>query len=129
MSAQPAPLPGEARWLAPTVKRLNELLALPENWDSYGAARVDPRAIDHALRLLGITMHPETPPPAVVPTPHGGVQLEWHQKTVDLEIEVPPVGALHVAYENFATGVNWEDDLQIDLAPLAQVLADLQPSR
>ena len=61
-----------------------------------------------ALQLLAATMRPATPAPIVVPTVRGGLQLEWHQRDVDLEVEVPPSGAVQVAYENLAEGREWE---------------------
>jgi len=31
---------------------------------------------------------PTTPPPIIVPTVRGGIQLEWHTKGIDIEVYV-----------------------------------------
>jgi hypothetical protein len=119
------PLGAVPAWLQSTVRRLEYLLRLPDDWDSHDAVHVDPRAAGQVVRLLAATMRPDTPPPTIVPTPRGGVQLEWHYSDVDLEIEVPPAGALHVAYENTVEQQDWEADLRFDLTRLVQALAAL----
>jgi hypothetical protein len=115
----------EPAWLRPAMARLEYLLSLPENWDSYQAARIDPRAVGNAIRLLAATRRPGAFPTAIVPTVRGGVQLEWHVRNVDLEVEVPAVGALHVAYENHDTGRAWELDLRFDFTALVDALAEI----
>lgn len=112
-------------WLPTTARALVVLLRLPPNWDSYGAGEIEPDAVVHALALLTVTMRPDTPAPAVVPTPHGGVQLEWHTRESDLEVEITPTGRLHVAYENHLDGHEWEDELNSELDPLRRYLEEL----
>ena len=87
-------------WLKPVVKVMSELLNLPENWDSYGACRISPAATAFALQLLSETMQTDTPVPALVPTSGGGVQLEWHTRGIDLEVEIRSPGRLYVSYED-----------------------------
>ena len=41
-----------------------------------------------ALNILKDVMRPRTPIPQVVPSSVGGVQLEWHEKGIDLELHV-----------------------------------------
>jgi hypothetical protein len=40
------------------------------------------------LEILKGIMRPRTPLPQVIPSAAGGVQLEWHEKGVDLELHV-----------------------------------------
>jgi hypothetical protein len=115
----------DAAWVVGTVQRLHHLLQLGQAWDSYGAAPIDPRAARTVLQLLAVTMRPDTPAPTVMPTVRGGLQLEWHQPDVDLEVEVPPSGAILIDYENFAEGREWEGALRSNLAALAEALAKL----
>jgi hypothetical protein len=122
--AQDTPVP----WLLPTVRELRALLALPDGWNSYRAARIDPGAILTALELLAQTMTPTTPAPSVVPMSRGGVQLEWHEQGVDLEVSVDPDGHVMAAYEN-EQGTEWEDDLTERHARLAEALAELASRR
>jgi hypothetical protein len=58
----------------------------------------------------------------------GGVQLEWHEQGVDLEVSVDPDGHVMAAYEN-EQGTEWEDDLTERHARLAEALAELASRR
>jgi len=71
---------------------MESLLGLQPNWDSYNACGLKTLAIETALGILERVMGPSTPPPTVVPTVEGGIQLEWHQNNIDLEVEVNPEG-------------------------------------
>jgi hypothetical protein len=107
------------------AQTLSSLLALPTNWDSYGARPIDPQCVAYALNLLRSTMRPETPAPAVVPTSLGGVQIEWHTKGLDLEIEIRSPGQSYVLYEDHRDGAKWEGEIAADLAPLRQLISNL----
>ena len=87
-------------WLEQNEATLEELLKLPANWNSYGAAPIRPDAVEAARDVLGKIVRSDTPPPAVVPTVRGGIQLEWHTQGIDLEIEIPEPGQFHVWYED-----------------------------
>lgn len=39
-------------WLRPTVGAMQELLALPANWDSYDAPKIDPSIVTAALDFM-----------------------------------------------------------------------------
>ena len=85
-------LPGytdpNAAWLTPTIEKLNELQRLTATDWSVGAKPADASAIKSTLELLTKILANDTPPPSVVPTWDGGVQVEWHRNGIDLEIEV-----------------------------------------
>ena len=119
---------GNASWLLPTAKALCELLALPADWDSYGALPVKPSRVFAALELLLGIMGDDSPKPSVVPTSRGGVQLEWHMGGIDLEIEVLSSLRFHVAFEDSASGEEWEREIGSDLSPLASCIARLSRS-
>jgi hypothetical protein len=111
-------------WLIPVVKVIGELLNLPENWDSYGARPINPTATAFALQLLSETMRTDTPVPAVVPTSSGGVQLEWHARGIDLEVEIRSPSRLYVSYEDHRHSVEWEGELTSDLTRLGDFLSE-----
>jgi hypothetical protein len=71
-----------------TVRIFIELLELPRGWNSYNAKQIRKENVNAAISLLGRIMRPGTPPPIVVPTVRGGVQLEWHTNGVNLEIAI-----------------------------------------
>lgn len=102
---------GKPRWLEPIVTRLRELIALPTNWDSYGAAPIRLSIVAHVIRLLAHLMGRETPLPHLVPTKKGGIQFEWPGLAMDLEVEVHATGQVEVYCEDLQTGERWEGDL------------------
>lgn len=109
-------------WLPGFAQCLDQLLSLPENWDSYGAARISPAVVKPAVRVLLDHLPSQGAPPQVVPTNSGGLQFEWHEQSVDLEIEIFPVGEPVVYYFNRATDTEWEAPLSDCSAALKEVL-------
>ncbi|MEW6074322.1 MAG: hypothetical protein AB1726_17230 [Planctomycetota bacterium] len=82
-------------------QRLESLLRLAPGWDSYGAPPISWRAVESAVRLLvSLRSHP---PPSVVPTAEAGVQLEWHQGDIDIELECSPSGHAHLFAEDIGS--------------------------
>lgn len=80
--------PPDRKWQIEVQERLLEYVKLPRGWDSYGALPVTWEAGMFALSVLNEVMRNRTPIPQVVPSSAGGVQLEWHEKGVDLELHV-----------------------------------------
>lgn len=116
----------EPAWIAPTAGALADLLELPSNWNSYGAHPVDAALIQTAFGLLvNAGSEWEFPPPIVVPTSRGGVQLEWHTRGIDLELEVKPDGRHHLFFEDLLHQTEWEGDVDANTEPLATALAEL----
>lgn len=113
------------RWVQPTVENLLATLELEPNWDSYGGPPVEKKSIEGAISLLLATMNEDSPPPAVVPTSAGGVQLEWHQGGVDLEIEVRPTGSAHVYSRDHQSGAEWEGEIPNDAERLRGTILTL----
>jgi hypothetical protein len=78
--------------LSPTVLKSVEavvdLLSLPPGWNSYSARPIEHQSAKQAIQLLAEYLKPGTPPPSVVPTVRGGIQLEWHTAGADLEIYI-----------------------------------------
>ena len=97
-----------APWAEPTLRAVGGLFTLPTDWDSYGARAPDPACVLAAWQMLTAVMRDDTPPPAVVPTARGGVQLEWHRNGVDLEVEVATPRTFLMSFEADASGEAWE---------------------
>jgi hypothetical protein len=87
-------------WLKYTVDRLSTLSQLRNNWDSYGALPIELTAHMSAAQLLGLIMSDDIPLPDIVPTPSGGIQIEWHMLNIDIEIEITANGHLSVFFED-----------------------------
>ena len=102
---------GPVSWISEAVDSLNSLLALEENWDSYGARKVGPEAAFAAIVLLHHVMDDRTPAPSIIPTPSGNIQLEWHRSKIDLEVEVTPSKTYFISYEDISGLTDpYEDD-------------------
>ena len=120
-AATGSPLPG---WHGPTKERMARLLQLPENWDACGARRIEPATVDASMMLLTRVMGDSTPTPSVVPT-RGGIQLEWHTRGIDLEVEfLSPERVLGI-FEDLRNRTSWEEDLSNDLKPLVGAIVSL----
>jgi hypothetical protein len=102
---------------------MRKLSLLRDNWDTYGAPRIDPAMINGALTLLQQVMRSDTPAPSVVPTSRGGVQLEWHTNGIDMELEFLTPTHSHLMFEDQRSGTAWEADLISDFTQFAQTIA------
>lgn len=80
--------PPERKWQIEVQKHLLKYVKMQPGWDSYGAPRIGWDAGMFALSILNDVMRTRTPIPQVVPSGAGGVQLEWHQKGIDLELHI-----------------------------------------
>ena len=85
-----APELRDAKWFLPTRDALAALLSdsdigIPNSLPSEAS-------VLGALTILAKILDSGAPPPSVVPTYEGGVQVEWHRNGVDLEIEISPDG-------------------------------------
>lgn len=115
----------DSSWLSPMLNSLREVLALPANWDSYGAHPVDLKAVAFAIEFLIQVMRKDTMVPVVVPTVKGGIQLEWHARGIDLEMEVSPQGRCFVSYQSSRDHTEWEGDLNYNLDRLYAAIPQL----
>lgn len=115
-------------WVEPVLRSLVQFLMLPPNWDSYQGHAVHPANVWAAWHLLLAIMRDDLPPPSLVPTARGGVQIEWHTRGIDLEIEVADPARFLVSFEDAQTGENWEKEIGEDASALAAWVAKLGPS-
>lgn len=90
------------------VARVNELLTLRANWDSYGGRPVSIPAAMDAISWLSDSAVPGLPAPSVVPGSDGSIQLEWHIHDIDLEILFSPSARPEFVYENHESGAEEE---------------------
>jgi hypothetical protein len=95
------------------VSRLNELLRLEDNWDSYGASQPSEASAVQLFNVLHSVTTPNTPAPAIVPSPHGHFQAEWHRNGADLEVEVVTPTKILVSYSDATTA--WDEELSFDV--------------
>lgn len=84
---------GDEGWCDITLYIQSRVMKIPfdleENWDSYGGHPITQDVIN---AVTDFWIHiPYNLTPQVVPTTKGGLQLEWHLKGTDIEIEFYPL--------------------------------------
>jgi len=108
-----------APWFMPLLNKICELGELPLNWDSYGARSIDLRTATFAVSILFEFLSESDPLPSVVPTSCGGIQLEWHEGGVDLEIEIQSPSSVDMSITD---GERDEDLEQVDFQTIQENL-------
>jgi hypothetical protein len=115
----------EPPWLRSTARALASLLNLKPGWNSYAAPQIDRAAVIKALQLLDQTMPDLAPPPSVVPSSRGGVQLEWHTHGIELEVLILSSGEFSVYFENLHTNDITETEFVSDASTMGNALGML----
>ena len=91
--------------MTPPDVQLGLMLDLPENWDGYGADRIDPQVVEVAqefVRLLVAVRGSDNL--HVSPAPDGGVGVEWEDVGTRLDLDFNPDGTMELLRVNKATG-------------------------
>lgn len=112
-------------WERYVIARMERLVSLPECWDGYEGRPVRVDTGIFAIQLLIETLDPSSPHPQIVPLSYGGVQIEWHEQGMDLEIEVIAPHDMIVSYADAVTGAEDEFPLSTDVTRLSKILGDL----
>jgi hypothetical protein len=116
-------------WQVDALSRICRLLELKEGWDSYKAKAIPRETGMFALQILDAVMQqPSLSAPSIVPSPAGGIQLEWHTKSVDLELHISAVYDCEVWFEDRSTGQSLEDVVVDDFSILAGPISALVSS-
>jgi hypothetical protein len=98
----------EAEWPTPVLKQAKRLASLRRDWDTHGAPPVAPSNVTAALRFLSSVLTSTVPPPAMVPTHNGGVQIEWHRGGLDVEVLFSGNDEDGLYVRDIVTGDEWE---------------------
>jgi len=85
-------------WISPLLDEIVELLWLEENWFSYGAHKIELGIVISVFNFIGTLVENNSPKPLVGPTVDGGVQLEWHNNGITLEIEFVSPSTIEILY-------------------------------
>jgi hypothetical protein len=75
-------------WKEVVESRLNELAALPLGWDGYTGLPVSFDCAYFAANMLERLFNEGVPAPSIVPGSDGSLQIEWHRKMFDVELDV-----------------------------------------
>lgn len=109
--------PGE-KWQVEIVKRLTTLLQFQPDWDGYGTPALSLDAGMFVLTVLQGVMMPRTPIPQIVLSSEGGIQVEWHERGIDLEFHITAPYQGEYWYEDKTTGHSDAADIKDDLSNL-----------
>jgi len=101
-------------WSDDTIQNVTELMSLPENWDHQGAQAVSEEIACFSVNLLFELLDWRSPAPQVIPLAYGGLQFEWHQKGVDLELEFTAPDEVFASFEDHLTGKEFDKLLRTD---------------
>ncbi len=112
--------------------QLRAMHNVPENWDGYGGAATDPKAIEAAVAFLHNLAQYDIgcrllPAAEAAPTRTGGVMLIWENAPHELDVEFDPVdppGALYY-HADTRKGEEIALDKGLDAAPRFFELATL----
>lgn len=112
-------------WLRPTVLRAGKLLSLPYDWNREGGLPVESIAIQAAIDAMSLVMSSNSSLPQLTPTERSGVQLDWHENGVDLEIAFDPGEAEGQAVFNDLESSNvWAGPVGKHLSDLRKLLQE-----
>jgi len=111
------------KWVESVTTSLYAIVALCDNWDSYGAKRISHSTAVAVQGLLQDIMHDAAPAPQLVPGANGNVQIEWHFAGIDLEVEVESQSLAHVFfYDHSLQESAWEGRIENDLSRLVHYI-------
>ena len=115
----------EPLWQEHVFARMEELISLPEDWDTHGGRPLRLATALFALQILIETLDRSGPRPQIFPASYGGVQIEWHEQGIDIEVEVIAPHEVLVTFEDAVTGDEEAFPLSTDLSRLSDLLGVL----
>lgn len=95
-------------WFWRLLDRVKGLLELQPGWNGHSAAPVPGRAAATLLQMAASAFDETTPQPSITPLSSGGVQMEWHEPDIEIEVLIDAAGTAHVWYEDSRTGEEGE---------------------
>jgi len=114
-----------ADWLAERLEAIESLRDLDDDWDSYGARRIDERSIRAAqelVRRLATIVGVNRPAVAASPDGFVGLSWEWDDFSKNLDLEVLPQGHLCFGYLDGNDSAKSFEQTTSDLMLIAQLL-------
>jgi hypothetical protein len=116
---------GTPAWEKEVVAALCRFLELPKGWDSYGGKPLRHDTGMFALQVLSDVISEAVPSPFVVPVATGGVQFEWHQNDLDIELYIAAPYDSELTVHDLKSGKREVIPLTADFTPLSHHLQKL----
>lgn len=124
-SAFSARTPRYPAWAGSFYRRVERLLSLERNWDTYGASPLSRAACEDAVLFMFEVWQrlPQLAQPDVFPEVDGGVRLEWERGDELLALYFEPGGVtMHLAWDDEDDEVSYGTDVEPIFAVLEQHL-------
>ena len=121
LPVSPAP-----KWAVPNLESACQVLSLPCDWDQQGAPPVNMEIVEQAMNSLATFMSDDAAIAQWTPTRLSGVQLDWHEKGVDLELSFEPgqKDGYVVFNENANPGNEWDGPISAHVEELRTLFRD-----
>ena len=78
----------QSKMLKELKNKCIEFTKLKKGWDGFKASPVPIERANVAMHLIDRFLNINVPKPSIVPTYDGSIQIEWHMKNYELEIEI-----------------------------------------
>ncbi len=80
-----------------------EFTKLEFGWDGYDAIPATSETANLAMRIIDRLIKPNVPKPGIVPVCDGAIQIEWHVKNYEFEIEITKPSVVEVLFADSKT--------------------------
>jgi hypothetical protein len=102
----------EPAWVATFNANHRRVASLRPGWDGPGSIRISPRALYTASRITrrALGLIGEAVAPYIVPGGDGSVQLEWHERHGELELDIDCNGHVSIWGRDHRTCAEFEAD-------------------
>ncbi len=117
---------GGPLWLPGIKIKLEEILKLNANWNSYDASPIDKVLTDKAFLLLSQIENMDVPQPFIAPVSSGGVDIEWNTSERLLSFKIRHEG-MRFFFANRKTKVKNGNELSkhSDINELLKLMCDV----
>ncbi len=106
------PVSIEPRWVDVLASRTQRILRLSRGWDGPGSEPVQPRLLDEAIRILrdALVGVRNAAAPYLIPGGDGSIQIEWHEKSGELELDLAADGSHSIWIRDYRSGEEIEGE-------------------
>lgn len=110
-------------WKSVLSDNVRGLSSLAQGWDGPKSIPISPAVlsravffVETALESVGTSSDVLVAPPRLVPGGDGSIQIEWHNKRGELELDIDADGATHIWINDRLNGVEFDGEGEKALA-------------
>ena len=98
--------PAHASWVADFAARLQRLRQLSQGWDGPGSGPIKSWLLNEATRIItdALANSQSSVAPFLVPGGDGSIQIEWHTKSGEIELDLAVDGTRSIWIHDRLTG-------------------------